>query len=185
MFQTLSEKYLGFENHLICCVGDTMKDTRYEGKLPGDSPELMPLDNSLFSDLHQQTAQNGSATYGLQFSDPKKFSYQTPLSAWSAVTRTWTQHPSDQRIIADIDRFPQMVDQILEIDGDQLSNVKRSGHRKQQKVYTNDNELWSSQLHSDAQTAFDEMRLVIKTGIIHTDIATTSSTPNKCFCTLL
>jgi hypothetical protein len=171
-------KHLGFENRLICCVGDTMKGTRYEGKLPGDSPELMPLDNSLFNDLHQQTAQNVSATYRLQFSDPKKFSYQTPLSAWSAVTRTWTQHPSDQRIIADIDRFPQMVDQILENDGDQLSSVNRSGHRKQRKVYTNDNELWSSQLHPDAQTAFDEMRLVIKTGVIHTDIATTLSTPN-------
>ena len=47
----IEETYPGFGARQCRGLGHTNEDTSYEGKLPGDTPEYMPLDSNLFSDL--------------------------------------------------------------------------------------------------------------------------------------
>ena len=51
---TFAQKHMqskGFGDRQIRGLGHTNQSTRYDGKLPGDTPEYMPLDSNLFSNL--------------------------------------------------------------------------------------------------------------------------------------
>jgi hypothetical protein len=50
----------------------------YLGKLMGDSPELMPLDSSLFNDLIESVAKHVCSTFQLDKDHPEKYSMATP-----------------------------------------------------------------------------------------------------------
>ena len=54
--------HAGFHNRQIRGLGFTNEETRYEGSLPGDTPEYMPLDSNLFSDLETAVRWNVAAT---------------------------------------------------------------------------------------------------------------------------
>jgi hypothetical protein len=51
----------------ICGETDNAKvHTRYKNCLPGDSPELMPLDNHLFANLQVGASKNVALTYHIK-----------------------------------------------------------------------------------------------------------------------
>ena len=90
---------------------------RYAGKLTGDTPEFMPLDANLFSDLETTISWNVAATRSLPRDHPDRFCLATPADCWSAVTRTWEYAPSSERIVEDIQRVFQSIDKVVEHKG--------------------------------------------------------------------
>ena len=103
---------LGFKHRQVCSMGPTNHDNRYKGKLPGDSPELMPLDNNLFADFAKAILTNVCGTLHLGNDDPNKFSISTPDAAWLAMERTWEHEPSSKRIVQDIHRWEQSIQEV-------------------------------------------------------------------------
>ena len=55
-----------------------MVDKRYQNKLPGDSPEVMPLDSHLFNDIREGLARNIALSYWMDEDDPLKYDGSTP-----------------------------------------------------------------------------------------------------------
>ena len=93
---------VGFEFRQIKSLGPTNVGNRYEGGLVGDSPELMPLDNNLFSDFSKALLDNVVATRHLPKGHASKFSIATPTAAYSAMQKTWEYHPTSERIAQDM-----------------------------------------------------------------------------------
>ena len=132
----------GFGDRQIHGLGHTNVGTRYEGTLPGDSPEYMPLDSNLFSDLESAVRWNVAGTRHLPRDDPdpNRFDLTTPKSAWSAVSRTWSYAPTSQRIVQDIERVFEAIDMVVEargiaVDFDDLRQV-RHGRRLAEHQHT-------------------------------------------------
>ena len=113
-------KYLeskGFPaTRLLCAQGCTNVGTRYAGKLVGNSPELMPLDSNLFSDLEYFIKQHCALTHDLAHDDPRKFKLGTPKDVWSAMTRSWEMIPAP-RVVQDIKRWETALGDIVEVRG--------------------------------------------------------------------
>ena len=107
----------GFGDRQIRGLGHTNQSTRYHGKLPGDTPEYMPLDSNLFSDLETAVRWNVVSTRHLPRDDPDRFDLTTPKRAWSAVSRTWEYAPTSQRIVEDIERVFPAIDKVVEARG--------------------------------------------------------------------
>ena len=102
----------GFKYRQMQSLGPTNQGTRYETKLVGDSPELMPLDNNLFSDFSTALINNVCATRHLPNDDPNKFSIGTPKLTLLAMRKTWETHPTPERIAEDITRWPDSVKEV-------------------------------------------------------------------------
>ena len=81
-------KSKGFEYRQVRGLGFTNEANSYVGKLPGDTPEYMPLDSNLFSDLELMVRWNVAGTFELEKDHPDKFDLSTPKKAWSALS-TW------------------------------------------------------------------------------------------------
>jgi hypothetical protein len=115
-----SLKYLeskGFPpSRLLCAQGSTNAGTRYAGKLVGNSPELMPLDSNLFSDLEYAIKQHCALTHDLAKEDPRKFKLGTPADVWSAMYRSW-QTIRPERIVQDVQRWERALEAIVEVRG--------------------------------------------------------------------
>jgi hypothetical protein len=95
---------------------------RYRNCLPGDSPELMPLDCHLFADLKEGAAKNVALTFHIKENDDDaalKYSFATPKKVYSALQRTIKAGcPSSTRIFADIDRvFSSTLQRIIDASG--------------------------------------------------------------------
>jgi hypothetical protein len=61
---------------------------RYRNCLPGDSPELMPLDCHLFADLKEGAGKNVALTFHINENDENaalKYSFATPKKVYSAL----------------------------------------------------------------------------------------------------
>lgn len=127
---------------------------RYEGKLTGDTPEFMPLDANLFSDLETAVMWNVAGTRSLPREDPDRFCLATPHDCWSAVTRTWEHAPTSKRIVEDIQRVFESIDTVVEHEGKAVDFKKlRHGRRladhdaeegrvkKRTKLLKNDNDF--------------------------------------------
>ena len=56
-----------------------MVSVHNKNTFPGDSPELMPLDCHLFSDIKEGVAQNVALSFSLKDDDPYKYSLGTPM----------------------------------------------------------------------------------------------------------
>ena len=74
--------YPRFANRQVRGLAFTNAGTRYEYGLPGDTPEYMPLDSNLFSDLETAVRWNVAATLALDAEDPRKFTLCTPGNVW-------------------------------------------------------------------------------------------------------
>ena len=109
--------YPGFAKRQCRGLGHTNEGTRYEDKLPGDTPEYMPLDSNLFSDLEVMVRWNVAATYHLARGHPDKFDLTTPTSAWAAVSRSWEYAPTSTRIVEDIGRVFDAIEAVVEAEG--------------------------------------------------------------------
>ena len=102
----------------------------------GDSPELMPLDSSLFNDLIEAIAKHVTATYHLPLPtkeqpQPNKYSMATPELAWRCMTELFMSNViARERVFQDIDKFEAALNAIIEARGiivESLNN--RNGHR--------------------------------------------------------
>jgi len=124
------------EDRLLGPRDGTNAGTRYEDKQVGDTPELMPLDSNLFSDLSYGCKQHRAMTWRLSNDDPRKFKYGTPKEVSDTMRRTWTVCPTPERIVQDIQRFPAALDAIIAANGayvDELDNRKGRRARKTRK----------------------------------------------------
>ena len=71
---------------------------------PGNSPEMMPLDDNLFKDWTDGLCTHQLCTINLPEDDPRKFSKSTPNRLSSSMRRAWEGCPSSARIIQDVKR---------------------------------------------------------------------------------
>jgi hypothetical protein len=92
---------------------------RYQDCLPGDSPELMPLDCHLFADMKAGSSNNVCLTNHLQEGDPLKHSFATPQQVFLSLQRTLKAGcPSASRISEDINRvIDQTLSRIIKANG--------------------------------------------------------------------
>jgi hypothetical protein len=75
---------------------------RYKYTLPGDSPELMPLDCHLFADIQEALARNIAMSSWMAADDKLKYCASTPLLTYKSIIRTIQAGcPSEDRIIQD------------------------------------------------------------------------------------
>ena len=128
-----AQEYLekrGFKNRQWRARGGTndLVADGYKDGLMGDSPELMPLDSSLFGDLIEKVAYLVVSTACNAGED--RFSMGTPDEAWRAMTAAWDLVP-EERIVEDIGRFRSAVATIIAAKGAYVEAADlRNGHCK-------------------------------------------------------
>ena len=100
----------------------------YRDRLMGDSPELMPLDSSLFGDLIEKVAWLVVTTANV--TDGERYTMGTPDEAWRAMVTAWELVP-EARIRQDVGRFRSAVETIIAVGGAYVKEIDlRNGHRK-------------------------------------------------------
>ena len=109
-------------------------DNRYKNCLPGDSPELMPLDCHLFADIKEALARNVAYSFWMPKGDPRKYDASTPDATFRSIVRTLQNGaPGEKRIIEDCDRiFDETIQRIVDAEGayiDDKANKSRHGVR--------------------------------------------------------
>ena len=138
-----------FKHRQISSLDFTNVGTRYEHSLPGDTPEYMPLDSNLFSDLEKMVRWNVAATNELPRGHPDKFDLTTPASCWSAVCRTWEHAPTSERIVEDINRVFNAIDEVIVNKGRAIDfNKLRHGRRLREHIRS----TRRSKVHSEKKT---------------------------------
>eukprot|EP00966_Prymnesium_polylepis_P319026 7368473-Prymnesium_polylepis.1 len=91
---------------------------------------MCPLDAHLFADLKHAVSKHVVMTCGLDLDDEKRFKMGTPKELSDTLRRTWTVHPTPERIVEDISRIPSTVDKIIEHGGGVVPDeVLRHGRR--------------------------------------------------------
>lgn len=73
--------------------------TKWQARLMGNSPELMPLDNSLNQDLHEGVRLHVSLStmyFERGETEPRIFLLTTPAQTASAIERVWEIFPTDE-----------------------------------------------------------------------------------------
>ena len=112
----------GMQDRQVCIPG-ARKTGSYDGKLVGNSPELMPLDSNLFADFVCAIKQHVALTAEYANDDPRKFNLGSPNNTWDAMVQTWngdnelSAHPTSARIVHDVFRLPASVDRIIAAKG--------------------------------------------------------------------
>lgn len=90
----------------------------YKNSLPGDSPELMPLDSHLFSDIKEGVARNVAFSFFLPDNDRVKYTLRSPKHVYKSIERTIKNGcPSPERILQDIHKIPETLKKIEEANG--------------------------------------------------------------------
>ena len=138
-------------DHVIKIVGkenNSKVHKRYQNRLPGDSPELMPLDNHLFADIREALGKNIALSYWLKDDDPLKYSEATPMKIYDSICRTIKSgSPSEERIIEDVYRIKEeTLRRITEAKGTYIEDssnkksrngVRLAAAREEQKTKKN------------------------------------------------
>ena len=102
----------------------------YRNALPGDSPELMPLDSHLFNDIKDGVSRNMAFSFFLADDDPDKYSLRTPKHAFAAIQRTIMKgYPGAYQIRQNIERIPETLNRIISSKGVYISDSSRKGVR--------------------------------------------------------
>ena len=125
----ISDEVFGVKEGILVPSG------RYSGRPVGNSPELMPLDNSLFRDFRTSLNLHIGLTAHLPDTDVRKYSKSTPNRLDKAVQRLWDPErgisPRPCRIVQDIGRLPSACMQIVEHGGGVVPGLaERTGHRR-------------------------------------------------------
>ena len=101
----------------------------YHNKLMGNSPELMPLDSSLFSDLIEGVALRVVGTTTL--AKGERYLMEFPDDSWRTMCEVLSRAPSLVRIIQDVNRFKVALRNIIAAEGCYVEEYDaRHGHRK-------------------------------------------------------
>lgn len=106
----------------------------YQNALPGDSPELMPLDCNLFNDIKEGVSRNVAFSFFLNDEDPDKYSLRTPKLAFQAIQKTIKSGcPSSARVREDIEKIVGTLDRIIESNGGYIEDksIRRHGVREE------------------------------------------------------
>jgi hypothetical protein len=95
---------------------------RYQGKLVGNTPELMPLDSHLFQDFKDAVLKHVVLTAGLPkradgSDDPRMFKMGTPNDLMEAMVRVWSVAPTGKRIVQDVLHWRLAVQAIVDAGG--------------------------------------------------------------------
>ena len=113
-----------------------MKINRYAGRPVGNSPEMMPLDNSLNKDIHDSVDFHCLLTNHLQEDNIKKFSMATPKQGTSAYCRLIDPvdglAPPPHRIVQDCEKVLRSLKAIYDVNGAIVTDenrVHRPGNR--------------------------------------------------------
>ena len=133
----------GILKHWILPENGLNDGTNYAKRPVGNSPEMMPLDCSLFQDLLLGIRSHIIYTGSLDRDDPKKFSFSTIERAQSAIDRLWLPYefgkenfgyPPEGRIRGDIEKTIPSMHIILNANGAVVPGIgNRSGRRWQRK----------------------------------------------------
>ena len=116
--------------------------TYYKKSLPGDSPELMPLDSHLFSDIKEGVSRNVAFSFFLPEDDTTKYSLATPKKAFLAIERTIAAGcPSAERIREDIENIPRTLERIIASKGAYIEDSDRKGVRKEAETESKKNTI--------------------------------------------
>ena len=111
------------------------KGTRYENTVCGNSPEFMPLDNSLNRDIQLSHDHHTIMTAHLPKDDIRRFSKATPVLIDRGIRRIWDNSegtPSGRRVLQDIERATDAMLAVLLADGKMVPEiVNRNGHRNE------------------------------------------------------
>jgi hypothetical protein len=87
--------------------------TIYHNSIYGDSPELMPLDETLNMDIHSSARYHVAITSHLSKNDPKKFTFSTRKEVLNAYLRlvdyATDNSPSLHRIVQDYDKWERSL----------------------------------------------------------------------------
>ena len=87
---------------------------KFKGRNIGDSPELMPLDTSIFADLMRAIHYHVARTRCFRSDSKYKFSVATPLKVESVVSRLWNKDAIPiARINQDIERVAEAMKVIV------------------------------------------------------------------------
>lgn len=109
---------------------------RYAGRPVGNSPELMPLDNSLNQDIHESVKTHVAATFHLSPDNEEKFSLSTPAQVIRAYERAWLGAPTSERIKQDVEKMLFALKEIKNSKGEIVKGLaSREGHRKYSEQY--------------------------------------------------
>ena len=116
---------------------------RYNGRPVGNSPELMPLDNSLFRDFRASLNLHIGLTAHLPDTDVRKFCKSTPNRLDKAVRKIWHPEtgisPRPNRIVQDISRITSACMQIVKFGGGEVPGLaEHNGHRRSKAGTEND-----------------------------------------------
>jgi hypothetical protein len=107
--------------------------TRYQNSILGDSPELMPLDETLNMDIHVSARYHVAITSHLENDNPLKFSFSTPKEISRAYLRIVNPNtggaPSSRRVIQDCDKWLRSLEKIRKAGGKIVEGFGRNGHR--------------------------------------------------------
>ena len=122
----------GIRHRFIGPVLDCNAGTAYEGRNVGNSPEMMPLDCSLFADLTHALSVHCAITSSI---DPKsdstskavknlKFSMATPNEIQSAIQRLWPEiFKNNSRIKNDINKVLVSMKIIISHKGGMVAGI--------------------------------------------------------------
>ena len=151
---------------------------RFDLRTPGNSPELMPLDNSLNQDIHVAVNRHVVlSNLSKVENDERTFSLRTPKQIACAYARVFDQKngiaPTSKRILQDIEKTFNAMQVILtnrgvyvpglaggSVPGDRNQSVgdrdKRGGYKPYQPFTEAELSLKDDTLHQDLKYLFDE-----------------------------
>ena len=109
----------GFADRQMQCRGDTCNAfSRYKGKLVGNSPEFMPLDNNLFADFERAYWANVAvSSLTKDWNDRRLFKTGTPKEVWRTLRLVWLHCIPSHRIVQDIKRSIACFQKVVDAEG--------------------------------------------------------------------
>ena len=114
--------------------------TRHEDTVVGNSPEVMPLDNSLNRDIQNSHGVHCIMTNHLAHNDIRQFSKGTPNLIDRGIRHIWdneVEYPDITRILADFKRVTNAIPTVMLEEGKMLPFlVNRNGHRNEKSRQT-------------------------------------------------
>jgi hypothetical protein len=135
--------------------------TRYHDSIPGDSPELMPLDETLNQDIHSTARYHVAITSHLPKDDPRKFSFSTPKEISRAYLRLVDRHtggaPSSRRIIQDCEKWVRSMLYFSDLETEE--NVSRK--RNNIMMHSDDEDMDIGQEENDYELLDEEVMSVL------------------------
>jgi hypothetical protein len=127
-------------NLMLFCKYFFLSATKYKERPVGNSPEMMPLDNTLNKDLDDAVRRHVACTTSLHPNDPKKFTLSQPKKVRDAYYRCWngdptpdgsidqkTGSPSSDRIVHDVKKFKEALHAIYKSKGTVIHDSAISG----------------------------------------------------------